>query len=134
VLVTAALVELARAELARVEEEYRLAREAYAREKREFQAEIARLRRIIRVAEPRPVRSAAVQAGPAAIERVRAAVVEAGRRASQAQVTRATGLNPGTVTYALRALVEAGELVATGLRVDGSREFRLARRARREAA
>lgn len=39
---------------------------------------------------------------------------------AKAQVTRLLGLNDGTVTYALRALEEAGEARKTGERIGGS--------------
>jgi predicted HTH transcriptional regulator len=83
--------------------------------------------------KPTPVlerRSAAVQAGPAALAKVREVLAKG--PTSQAEIARRTKLNEGTVSYALRALVEDGSIETTGKSVERSREFRLAR-ARRVA-
>lgn len=69
-------------------------------------------------------RSAAIQAGPLALSLVRGALVEA--PATQASIRKGIGLNPGSVSYAIRALLEAGEIRQTRRAVvEGSREFQL---------
>ena len=124
------LLDQAKDALAQAERERALVREAHRQEILGFDQEIGRLRAAIRALEGRKVkrkRTAAVQAGPAALTKVETALTKG--PLSQAQITRRTKLNDGTVSYALRALVEAGKIEATGVRVEGSREFRL-----REAA
>lgn len=108
------------------------AQDAVAQEKRrhrdalaDHNGEIKRLRAAIRALEGQKgtTRSPAKMAGPGALSAVRKAL-NAGPL-TQAQIVRRTKLNDGTVSYAVRALVDAGEIEATGVRVSGSREFRL---------
>ena len=125
------VLDQARDALARVERERIQVRDQYREEMAAFDAEIKRLRAAIRALEgrkPRKKRTAAVQAGPAALAKVHSALT--GGPLTQAQITRATRLNDGTVSYALRALVDSGEVEATGVRLEGSREFRLAAQAK----
>lgn len=124
---TADLLAQATKTLARVEEEKARATDA-------FNAEIRSLKAAIRALERKktPARKAAVQAGPAALNKIRAALADG--PLSQAQITRQTGLNDGTVSYGLRALADAGEIEATGVRISGSREFRLLHVAERSVA
>lgn len=61
-------------------------------------------------------------AGPAAIETVLAALAGIGRT-TQAELTRSTGLNSGTVTHALRWLEHEGRARKTGRRFRGSAEW-----------
>lgn len=121
--------------LARVEHERAQAREAHLAEIAGFDGEIRRLRASLRALKvrrvTRPKRSAAVQAGPKALDKVRR-VLASGPQ-TQAKIVKRTKLNDGTVSYALRALVESGEIVATGNYIGGSREFKLRGRARRAA-
>jgi hypothetical protein len=70
-----------------------------------------------------PVRTSERQAGPGNVERVAAALRSAGGRATQAALTEQTGLNSGTMTYALRALEERGAVRRTGESVRRSPEF-----------
>lgn len=83
--------------------------------------------------------SSRVIAGPQAIEKVRGYLAEVGE-AFQADITRATGLNSGTVTHALRALAGEGLIEATGERSKArSAQFRFLgqtrpRRSRRRPA
>lgn len=121
------LLTQAREALERVEHERAQAREQYRAEMADFDDELRRLRGVIRALDPetqtRRKRPAAVQAGPKALAAVRK-VLGRGPR-SQAEIVRLTGMNDGTVSYALRALVEAGEIAATGARIKGSREFQV---------
>lgn len=59
--------------------------------------------------------SSRVIAGGLAIDKVQAYITERGE-AFQADVTRGTGLNSGTVTHALRALAREGVVEATGIK------------------
>jgi hypothetical protein len=71
------------------------------------------------------VRSARVQAGPAAIQAVTDRLKVG--PVSQKQLVVDTGLNEGTVSTAIRALIEAGAAELTGRVVEGSRELRFVR-------
>ena len=122
------LVRQAREALKRVEDEREDVRTACRVREREelaeFNWEADRLRRVIRTLTAKPRRrSTGVQAGPRALNRVRA-LLQRGPM-PQTQIVRVTKLNGGTVSYALRALVESGEIEATGERVCGSRVFQL---------
>lgn len=66
--------------------------------------------------------NAAAQAGKANIEKVRTAA-RTKRQATQAELADASGVGTGSMTWAIRALEEAGEIRATGNRINGSREF-----------
>ena len=70
-----------------------------------------------------PERTSERQAGPGNVEKVAAALRSAGGRATQAVLTERTGLNSGTMTYALRALEERGAVRRTGESVRRSPEF-----------
>lgn len=96
----------------------------------EFREEADRLRRAIRTLSPPKQRAPAVQAGPRALNKIKAALKRG--PLAQAAITHETGLNDGTVSYGLRALVESGEIEPTGKREKGSRVFAL--RAKNEAA
>jgi hypothetical protein len=65
------------------------------------------------------VKTAFQRAGKANVEKARDFLRHNGPT-PKAQVTRALGINDGTVTYALRALEERGEARKTGERVHGS--------------
>lgn len=126
----------AKAALERVQAEKAQVRAQYRDEIATFEREERRLRGAIRslsgASSSRARRSAAVQAGPKALDKVRRALARG--PLSQAEIVRRTKLNDGTVSYALRALtVELREVEATGYLIGGSREFRI-RRARRRAA
>lgn len=130
---TAELLAQAEAALERVESEKARVREQHRAEIAEFDAEARLLRRTINTLKgipQRKTRTAAVQAGPKAMKAVREVLARGA--ATWAQIRDQTGLNEGSVSYALRALVEAGETRLTGRKVDGSREY--ARLIRRKAA
>lgn len=61
-------------------------------------------------------------AGPAAIAKVEAVLVKHGT-AYQSDIAKATGLNSGTITHALRALAQDGKVRATENVRNRSREF-----------
>lgn len=69
-----------------------------------------------------PQRDSRKIAGPQAIAAVEAALQKVGRT-TQAEITRATGKNSGTVTHALRALEADGKAGKTGRRAKGSEEW-----------
>lgn len=123
-LIAQAEAALERAEAGRV-----ALREQHASEMQAVNEEVERIRRGIvalsRTARMRttPVRPFAVQAGPAALEAVMGALRR--RPRSQRQVVVDTGLNEGTVSYAIRGLLEAGAIEPTGESVQKSRVFRL---------
>lgn len=128
---TTELLDQTKDALAQAERERALVREQHRQEIAAFDQEISRLRGAIRALEgrkPSRKRTAAVQAGPAALSKVRTALATG--PLTQAQITKQTKLNDGTVSYALRALVENGEVEATGVRHEGSREFRLVAQAK----
>lgn len=83
--------------------------------------------------------SSRVIAGPQALQKVRDYLADVGE-AFQADITRETGLNSGTVTHALRALAGEGLIEATGERSKGrSAQYRFLgparpRRTRRAAS
>jgi DNA-binding transcriptional ArsR family regulator len=124
---------LARAEYAirEAEIELRRAREAqvaladkHRREHASIERAIASLTTQLRqLRDARRIRRPAAQAGPAAIERVEAALRKG--PLTQAQVIAVTGLQQGTVSYAISALREEGRVEFTGRRVERSRELRL---------
>lgn len=72
-------------------------------------------------ASAQPVSSRRV-AGKAAIEQV-AEVLQKVGRTTQAEITRATGKNSGTVSHALRVLTAEGKAGKTGRRAHGSDEW-----------
>lgn len=93
----------------------------------EREARMVQLRaRARRAGRKTVLRSDAVQAGPKAMGEV-AAALRSGPL-SQAEVTRVTGLNEGTVSYAIRALIAGGVIELTGAKVGKSRELRLVNR------
>lgn len=73
-----------------------------------------------------PLRSDAVQAGPKAMSEVADAL--RGGPLSQAEITKVTGLNEGTVSYAIRAWIAEGVIELTGQKIGKSRELRLVNR------
>lgn len=83
----------------------------------------SRKRSTVRTARKTRVRSAEKQAGPGNVKRVREALVALGGRATQAEITKRAGLHSGTVTYALRALVEESQVHPTGEKVGRSPEY-----------
>lgn len=128
------LLKQANEALARVEQEKALVREEHRQELATFDDEIKLLKAAVRALEgtrARPGRPAAVQAGPAALAKIRAVLSDG--PLTQSQITKQTSLNDGTVSYGLRALADQGEIEATGVRINGSREFRL-RMAKQSAA
>lgn len=127
------LAESADGALAEAEQARRALVRLQRRELAEADASIDKIRYAVRVlrAEVRTARrstkarDAAKQAGPAAVAavawRLRSGPV------TQKQLVADTGLNVGTVSYALRALMEAGTVETTGQKVGGSRELRMVR-------
>lgn len=108
-------------------------RKRYEDDSRTVKDEISRLRaslRSLRGERRKTTRAPSVSAGPKALAAVREAL--AGGPITQAQIVRSTGLNDGTVSYAVRALIESGAVEPTGQVIERSREFRL-KRARRVA-
>jgi DNA-binding transcriptional ArsR family regulator len=78
-----------------------------------------------RRAPKRKARAPHIQAGPAAMQAVTDLLRDGPM--TQKQIVEATGLNEGTVSYALKALREADAVEETGRKVDGSRELRFVR-------
>lgn len=76
----------------------------------------------IRTEAPTVQRDSRKIAGPAAIKAVESALQEIGRT-TQAEITKATRKNSGTVTHALRALEAEGKAAKTGRRAKGSEEW-----------
>lgn len=74
-------------------------------------------------------RTALQHAGQGNVERVREYL--AAGPATKATITRALGVNNGTITYALRHLEESGEARTTGRKEGRSEEFELVRNGRR---
>lgn len=94
-------------------------------------AEILDLRRLAvakgEIARMAPVRPAAINAGPRAMNTIRE--MFAAGPMTQAAVRHESGLNVGTVSYSIRALLELGEITETRRKVvNRSREFRLTAR------
>jgi hypothetical protein len=75
-------------------------------------------------------RTALQKAGPGNVEKVYAMIVSGGP-STQARITSTLGINNGTVTWALRALVETKRIAETGKRVNGSKEYAAKRPRRR---
>lgn len=101
--------------------------------RRSMVGEIARLqrrRKTIRVATPKRQITAAKQAGKKNIAAVREAITKAGGTATQAKLGELSGVGTGSLTWAIRALEETGEIRATGKRERGSREFTLRKKSR----
>lgn len=73
----------------------------------------------------RPPRTAAAQAGPRAVEAVSDLLRDG--PTTQREIVERLPFHEGTISYALRALREAGAVEATGYVVDGSREYRFVR-------
>jgi hypothetical protein len=78
-------------------------------------------------AKPTSQRTPIQKAGRGNVEKVYATLVAGGPR-TQARLTETLGINNGTLTWALRALVEDGRIVATGKVVGNSKEYRAKRR------
>jgi hypothetical protein len=119
------LIGQAREALAEVEQRREAERERHRVEMDALTAEARKLRAAISALEgkQRPRRTAAKQAGPAALDAVRNVLARG--EASQAKIVQETKLNEGTVSYAVRALTDAGEIEATGeVTARGSRVFR----------
>jgi DNA-binding transcriptional ArsR family regulator len=122
---TELLLGQAREALKRVEAEREAMSAAYREREREeraeFQAEARRLKRVIAELSKPPV-SSAKAAGPKAMKKIEDAL--AAGSLAQAEIVRRTGLNDGTVSHGLRALMEEGRVEPTGTREKGSRVFR----------
>lgn len=89
-------------------------------ESRSLKAKRAEVRKLVL---PDKNRTSVRQAGATNIAKVAAALRSAGGRATQSRLTELTGLNSGTMTYALRALAESGAVKPTGTLVRRSPEF-----------
>jgi DNA-binding IclR family transcriptional regulator len=131
---TKTLAREARATLARLEREREKMRRRHAAELAKATAEIRKVRNMVRGLEGTgPARSLSRQSGPKARTAILSAL--AGEPMSQVQIVRETGLNDGTVSYGLRALVESGEVEPTGeVGKSGSRVFKKTKRSARRAA
>lgn len=129
--------------LARMETQRRLTRERHRKEMAALDRQVKKVTVLVaglkgQKVAPRRARSAAVQAGPKACGIVLDFIALHGKTtqaeiAREARDERNRKLNDGTVSYALRALVDDGKIEATGIRVNGSREFKSKIRARRAA-
>lgn len=97
-------------------------RARHAEELRPFLDEVRQIKTAIRVLKGQK-RTARVQAGPKAIGVVMAQF--ASGPVTQKEIVERSGLNQGTVSVAIRALVDEGAIVETGEARAGSREFRL---------
>lgn len=84
---------------------------------------LVKARKSLRAKSPAKQLDAARQAGKENIRRVREAMVKLGGKATQAAIGAESGVGTGSLTWAIRALEESGEIKATGKRERGSREF-----------
>lgn len=97
---------------------------------REIDRVKAAMRALRREAKPRARRHSTTRrqrdarelAGPANLKAAEQ-VLKRKRHATGAQIRKATGKNSGTITYAMRALVEDGKARETGRVIDRSPEF-----------
>ncbi len=72
-----------------------------------------------------------VQAGRANVARLRTVFRQARRPITQAHAGKCAGMNSGTMTYAVRALLADGLIEPTGAMMGKSPEYRFVSRARR---
>lgn len=113
-----------RAELAEAKKARRELDRDFRKRGRELDRKIERLtKRATKGARARRPLTPAGQAGKANLRAAREAIRELGT-ATQAQIGEKSGVRTGSLTWACRALLESGEIEATGETVRGSREFR----------
>jgi hypothetical protein len=114
-------------ELARLEMRFVKVRDVYQSRRDALREEIRELREArVTVRESRAgvELNAHTQAGRENLDRVRSLLGDLGT-ATQARLCEMTGINSGTMTWCLRALVEDGTVRETGVRVRNSREVEL---------